>query len=174
MAAICSLQWINDRMKNLITNTCFISKVFYRCLMNMDCNVLTWIILIWHTCKPHTLHVYPLPALQRIECYPLITHFDACTVTQALHVQSRSLTHFSLVTFPAPKTLPILIHLSKYVDDIKIRDKCNKIMPLGSEINCKGVLFPFSCLSFILKYTRVHLDLFYIYYIHIISTCNLK
>lgn len=62
MAAICSLQWINDRMKSLITNTCFISKVFYRCLMNTDCNVvLTWIILIWHTCKPQTLHVYPLP-----------------------------------------------------------------------------------------------------------------
>lgn len=139
--------------------------------------MLTWILLIWHTCKPQTLHVYPLPrdhALQRIKCHPLITHFDACTVTQALHVQSRSLTHFSLVTFPAPKTLPILIHLSKYVDDIKIKDKCNKIMPLGSEINCKGVLFSFSCLSFILKYTHVHLELFYIYYIHIISTCIFK
>lgn len=116
----------------------------------------------------------PFHALQRIECYPLITHFDACTRYPGPTIQSRSLTHFSLVTFPAPKTLPILIHLSKYVDDIKIRDKCNKIMPLGSEINCKGVLFPFSCLSFILKYTRVHLELFYIYYIHIISTCNLK
>lgn len=107
MAAICSPQWINDGMKNLITNTCFISKVFYRCLMNTDCNVvLTWILLIWHTCKPQTLHVYPLPrdhALQRIKCHPLITHFDACTVTQALHVQSRSLTHCSLVTFFGPK-----------------------------------------------------------------------
>lgn len=116
----------------------------------------------------------PFHALQRIECYPLITHFDACTRYPGPTIQSRSLTHFSLVTFPAPKTLPILIHLSKYVDDIKIRDKCNKIMPLGSEINCKGVLCPFSCLSFILKYTRVHLELFYIYYIQIISICIFK
>lgn len=107
MAAICSLQWINDGMKNLITNTCFIFKVFYRCLMNTDCNVvLTWIILIWHTCKPQTLHVYPLSrdhALQRIECYPLITHFDTCTVTQALQYNHAVWRTFRWWHFRPPK-----------------------------------------------------------------------
>lgn len=59
----------------------------------------------------------------------------------------------------------ILIYLFKYVDDIKIKDKCNKIMFLGFEINCKGVFFFFLCFLFILKYICVYFELFYIYYI---------
>lgn len=144
MAAICSPQWINDGIKNQITNTCFIFKVFYRCLMNTDCNiVLTWIILIWH--KPQTLHIFPLTcnhALWRMYRY---THFITRTLTHVpLPPQTRSLTHLRLMTVSAPKTLTILIQLSKYVDDIKMKDKCNKIMPLGSEINWQDVFFDMS------------------------------
>lgn len=160
MAAICSPQWIKDGIKNQITNTCFIFKVFYRCLMNTDCNiVLTWIILIWH--KPQTLHIFPLTcnhALWRMYRY---THFiTRCLTHVPLPPQTRSLTHLRLMTVSAPKTLTILIQLSKYVDDIKMKDKCNKIMPLGSEINWQDVFFDMSFI-YLKMYTLNYFTFFF-------------
>lgn len=73
------------------------------------------------------------------------THFITRSLTHVpLPPQTRSLTHLRLMTVSAPKTLTILIQLSKYVDDIKMKDKCNKIMPLGSEINWQDVFFDMS------------------------------
>lgn len=75
----------------------------------------------------------------------LSPYLQSRTLTHVpLPPQTRSLTHLRLMTVSAPKTLTILIQLSKYVDDIKMKDKCNKIMPLGSEINWQDVFFDMS------------------------------
>lgn len=86
MAAICSLQWINDGMKNLITNTCFIFKVFYRCLMNTDCNIILREKYLFDISHKHCTFT-PFHAITHLNTkkrHPSSSHFDACTVTQAL------------------------------------------------------------------------------------------